>query len=83
MNILISTPGRLCDHIDNTQSLSLKNIQYLIFDEADKMLDMGFADAIKKIIETIRKHLPEGKDFQRVLLSATPTNGKELSALSV
>jgi ATP-dependent RNA helicase DDX31/DBP7 len=36
LNILISTPGRLCDHIDNTQSLSFKNIQYLIFDEADK-----------------------------------------------
>jgi hypothetical protein len=36
LNILISTPGRLCDHIDNTQSLSFKNIQFLIFDEADK-----------------------------------------------
>lgn len=76
LNILISTPGRLCDHIDNTQSLSLKTIQFLIFDEADKMLDMGFADAIKKIIETIRKNLSEDKDFQRVLLSATPTTGE-------
>ncbi|UJR23602.1 hypothetical protein I4U23_026591 [Adineta vaga] len=73
LNILISTPGRLCDHIDNTQSLSLKNIQYLIFDEADKMLDMGFADAIKKIIETINKQIESDKHFQRVLLSATPT----------
>jgi superfamily II DNA/RNA helicase len=36
LNILISTPGRLCDHIDNTQSLSFKNIQFLVFDEADK-----------------------------------------------
>ena len=36
LNILISTPGRICDHIDNTQSLSFKNIQFLIFDEADK-----------------------------------------------
>ncbi|CAF1665998.1 unnamed protein product [Adineta ricciae] len=73
LNILISTPGRLCDHIDNTQSLSLKNIQFLIFDEADKMLDMGFADAIKKIIETIGKQMDPDKRFQRVLLSATPT----------
>ena len=40
-----------------------------------RMLDMGFADAIKKINETIEKHLPEKKDFQRVLLSATPTTG--------
>ena len=41
------------------------------------MLDMGFADAIKKIIETIQKQLDEGKDFQRVLLSATPTTGEQ------
>ncbi|CAF1039716.1 unnamed protein product [Rotaria sp. Silwood1] len=75
LNILISTPGRLCDHIDNTQSLSFKNIQFLIFDEADKMLDMGFADAIKKIIQTITKHLDNEKHFQRILLSATPTTG--------
>ncbi|CAF2426554.1 unnamed protein product [Rotaria sp. Silwood2] len=73
LNILISTPGRLCDHIDNTQSLSFKNIQFLIFDEADKMLDMGFADAIKKIIQTITKHFDKEKQFQRILLSATPT----------
>jgi len=39
------------------------------------MLDMGFTDAIKKIIETITKHTDNEKHFQRVLLSATPTTG--------
>jgi superfamily II DNA/RNA helicase len=39
------------------------------------MLDMGFADAIKKIIQTITKHQTEDKHFQRILLSATPTTG--------
>ena len=39
------------------------------------MLDMGFSDAIKKIIQNIRKNLGEEKDFQRILLSATPTTG--------
>lgn len=39
------------------------------------MLDMGFADAIKKIIQTVTKQLDEGKKCQRVLLSATPTTG--------
>jgi len=73
LNILVSTPGRLCDHIDNTQSLSFKNIQFLVFDEADKMLDMGFADAIKKIIQNIAKHRVDDHPFQRILLSATPT----------
>ena len=39
------------------------------------MLDMGFADAIKKIIETITKQNDSDKHFQRILLSATPTTG--------
>jgi superfamily II DNA/RNA helicase len=39
------------------------------------MLDMGFADAIKKIIQTITKHMDNEKHFQRLLLSATPTTG--------
>lgn len=40
-----------------------------------RMLDMGFADAIKKILQTINKHRGEDQRFQRVLLSATPTTG--------
>ena len=39
------------------------------------MLDMGFADAIKKIIQTITKHRGEDQRLQRILLSATPTTG--------
>jgi superfamily II DNA/RNA helicase len=39
------------------------------------MLDMGFADAIRKIIDTITKHNDSEKRFQRVLLSATPAPG--------
>lgn len=40
--ILICTPGRLLYHLQNTQSLKLDKLQYLIFDEADRMLDLGF-----------------------------------------
>lgn len=40
--ILICTPGRLLYHLQHTQCLKLHNLQYLIFDEADRMLDMGF-----------------------------------------
>ena len=39
------------------------------------MLDMGFADAIKKIVQAITKHLESEKQFQRILLSATLTAG--------
>ena len=40
--ILICTPGRLLYHLQQTSSLKLDNLKYLIFDEADRMLDLGF-----------------------------------------
>ena len=40
--ILICTPGRLLYHLQNTKCLKLENLQYLIFDEADRILDSGF-----------------------------------------
>lgn len=48
--VVIATPGRLCDHL-REGNLDLSNIQYLVLDEADRMLDMGFADDIKAIID--------------------------------
>ena len=40
--ILICTPGRLLYHLQNTECIKLDNLQTLIFDEADRMLDLGF-----------------------------------------
>jgi len=51
-NILVATPGRLLDHLING-SLSLENLEYLVFDEADRMLDMGFKDEINNILKRI------------------------------
>ena len=48
--IVVGTPGRVQDHIDRG-SLDLSEIKYLILDEADEMLDMGFIDDVKKIID--------------------------------
>lgn len=62
--ILIATPGRLLDLIQQGH-ISLKKIEYLVLDEADRMLDMGFVHDIKKII----KLLPERR--QNLLFSAT------------
>lgn len=50
MNILIATPGRLCDHLDTTLALDLSKVDYLIFDEADRMLDLDFEKKINFII---------------------------------
>lgn len=38
LNILIATPGRLCDHLDTTIALDLSKIEFLIFDEADRLI---------------------------------------------
>ena len=64
VDIVIATPGRLLDHLYN-QNISLDNIEYVVFDEADRMLDMGFKDEISRII----KKLPIPR--QTLLFSAT------------
>ncbi|MCL1051135.1 DEAD/DEAH box helicase [Shewanella abyssi] len=64
VDIVVATPGRLLDHL-RRGSLSLMAIETLVFDEADRMLDMGFMDEINAIL----KQLP--KQRQTLLFSAT------------
>ena len=69
INIVIATPGRLLDHLNTTKSLSLKNLLVLIFDEADRLLDMGFAQTVSQILSRIKEHC--NRKIQTGLLSAT------------
>jgi len=64
VDVLIATPGRLLDLL-RTESVSLNKIETLVFDEADRMLDMGFKDEIDQVTQ----YLPEVK--QTLLFSAT------------
>jgi ATP-dependent RNA helicase RhlE len=64
VDILIATPGRLLDLI-NQNYIDLKNIKFFVLDEADRMLDMGFINDIKKVIAK----LPQQK--QSLFFSAT------------
>lgn len=50
--ICIATPGRLLDYLQNRE-VTLKNCTYLVLDEADRMLDMGFEPQIRDIVEQI------------------------------
>lgn len=72
-DVLIATPGRLLDLL-NQGCLSLSNIQYLVLDEADRMLDMGFVNDVRKILS----RLPLQR--QTILFSATmPTEIQQLA----
>jgi ATP-dependent RNA helicase RhlE len=67
VDIVIATPGRLLDHVQQ-KTLDLSGIDFLVLDEADRMLDMGFIHDIKKIL----KLLPSQR--QNLLFSATFSN---------
>ncbi|CRG86608.1 hypothetical protein PISL3812_03618 [Talaromyces islandicus] len=74
MNILVCTPGRMLQHLDQTADLDVYNLQILVLDEADRILDMGFQQTVDAIVE----HLP--KTRQTLLFSATQT--KKVSDLA-
>ena len=53
VNILVATPGRLLDHLNNTTDFLFKNLQCLIIDEADRILDIGFEEELKQIVRIL------------------------------
>ncbi|KAI1497883.1 P-loop containing nucleoside triphosphate hydrolase protein [Biscogniauxia marginata] len=55
VNILIATPGRLADHLDNTKVLDVGTVRWLVLDEGDRLMDMGFEEELKRIVGKIRK----------------------------
>src|SRR3989344_4648599 len=63
-DIVIGTPGRIIDHLEQ-KTLSLSSVGVLVLDEADRMLDMGFAPQLKKILSVVPK------ERQTMLFSAT------------
>lgn len=78
INILICTPGRLLQHMDENPLFDCSHLQILVLDEADRCLDMGFETTMNAIIE----NLPQER--QTLLFSATQTKSvKDLARLSL
>jgi len=67
VDVVVGTPGRMLDHLEKG-TLRLDDIQHVTLDEADEMLDMGFADDIESILKRIPKKTPK---YQVLLFSAT------------
>ncbi|KAK4985448.1 DEAD-box ATP-dependent RNA helicase, partial [Elasticomyces elasticus] len=67
-DLLVATPGRLVDLIERGR-ISLANIKYLVLDEADRMLDMGFEPQIRRIVEG--EDMPSTAGRQTLMFSAT------------
>jgi len=68
VNLLIATPGRLLDHLENTPGFVFKNLKALVIDEADRILEVGFEEEMKKIIRIL-----PNENRQSMLFSATQT----------
>ncbi|KAG0255978.1 ATP-dependent RNA helicase [Actinomortierella ambigua] len=68
VNLLVATPGRLLDHLQNTKGFVYKNLKALVIDEADRILECGFEDEMKQIIKILPKD-----SRQSMLFSATQT----------
>lgn len=64
VDVIVGTPGRIIDHLER-KSLQLASVRYLVLDEADEMLNMGFADDVEKIL------IQTPKDRRLLLFSAT------------
>lgn len=68
VNLLISTPGRLLDHLQNTKGFVFSNLKALVIDEADRILEIGFEDEMRQIISIL-----PAENRQSMLFSATQT----------
>ncbi|KAF9894675.1 ribosomal RNA processing protein [Aspergillus nanangensis] len=69
-HVLVATPGRLLDHLENTKGFSLRQLKYLVLDEADRLLDMDFGPILDKLLRI----LPKRKTY---LFSATMSSKVE------
>ncbi|KAI4172908.1 MAG: hypothetical protein LQ343_003316 [Gyalolechia ehrenbergii] len=60
INILVATPGRLVDHLDNTEALDVRQVRWLVLDEGDRLVELGFEEDVRKIVQALEKKSERG-----------------------
>jgi len=93
MNILVATPGRLLDHLEHTESLKVDKVRWLVLDEGDRLMELGFEEDIHKILNILNSgsNLPNSTQDESmpkkritILCSATmKTNVQKLGEASL
>lgn len=89
VNILVATPGRLADHIENTSSFNVSQLRWLVLDEGDRLVELGFEETITKITDHISKnsdisstlHKWQGLPSKRVNVLCSATLQKDVKKL--
>ena len=78
VEVLIATPGRLLDHIESKNAV-LNQVEYVVLDEADRMLDIGFLPDLQRILSYLPKAAPDAAVLGH-LLARDPPPGAKLPA---
>merc|ERR1719483_1728759 len=82
VNIIISTPGRMVDHLEKTENFKLDKVEWVILDEADRMPELGYEREVQKVLTALQEK--NTLKSQTILLSATLTTGiQQLSEVSL
>lgn len=71
INILIATPGRLADHLEHTEALDMSSVRWLVLDEGDRLMELGFEEEIKGIVKRLEE-LESKKRPQKVKIVGLP-----------
>ncbi|KAK8235979.1 ATP-dependent RNA helicase-like protein dbp7 [Phyllosticta capitalensis] len=61
LNILVATPGRLVDHLEHTEALDVSNVRWLVLDEGDRLMELGFENDIQKIVGALNLRMKSNK----------------------
>ncbi|KAK6515625.1 ATP-dependent RNA helicase dbp7 [Arthrobotrys conoides] len=59
-NILVATPGRLADHLSNTTSLDVGSVKWLVLDEGDRLMELGFEETLEQILTALNERAQKG-----------------------